>query len=175
MFYVKRGIQMALSALLALGFLGFIAGVAWAEGKDTSREVAFAAGKQVLAYLGRQGVILKPPSDFGGTLVLSRIRPDQVPSLPGMGFVRNPLKIQGGPAEANRVDDLGKMSVVYFNLTHDQYDAWRRDHLAIYYSQAEQGKWRKLPVEQAYKVGRRAWRITAQFEGLGLYGLGEVR
>lgn len=175
MFHVKREFIIVFSALLILAFLGFSPGTVWAQGKDTSREVTFTAGKQVLAWLGRQGVIMKPPAGFEGTLVLSRVHPDQVQGLPGMGFVRHPLKIQGGLDEANRVGDLRKKSVVYFNLTHDQYDAWRRDHLAVYYLQAEQGKWKKLPVEQAYKVGRRAWRITAQFEGLGLYGLGEVQ
>jgi hypothetical protein len=159
--------------LLILGFLlmfalvlGYSEPVKAAQKVTVTKPLVYQ--KPLDIFVGQGGVYF-PSSSYTGKAVLTRAEPINTKNLT---FTHRWLDIQLLDVNGKEIKSVYGYIYVYFNLNSDDYAAWKKDKLGIYYYDPAISKWVECPTSyvasKSSPYGRVSCMITQDF---GRYGI----
>ena len=163
----QKTILLILGLLLTFALiLGYSEPVKAAQKVTIAKPLVYQ--KPLDIFLGKGGVYF-PSSSYTGKAVLTRVEPINTKNLT---FTHRWLDIQLLDVKGKEIKSVSGYIYVYFNLNSDDYLAWKKENLSIYYYDPATAKWLECPTSyvasKSSAYGRVSCLITKDF---GRYGI----
>jgi len=163
----KKIILLVLGLLLMFALvLGYSEPVKAAQKVTITKPLEYQ--KPLDIFVGHGGVYF-PSSNYTGKAVLTRVEPINTKNLT---FTHRWLDIQLFDVKGKEIKSVYGYIYVYFNLNTEDYAAWKKEKLGIYYNDPATSKWVECPTyyvaSRSSPYGRASCMITKDF---GRYGI----
>ena len=163
----KKTILIILGLLLMFAFvLGYSQPVKAAQKGTITKPLVYQ--KSLDIFMGHGGVYF-PSSNYTGKAVLSRIEPINTKNLT---FTHRWLDIQLLDVKGKEIKSVSGYIYVYFNLNTDDYIAWKKEKLSIYYYDPATSNWVECPTyyfaNKSSPYGRVSTLIAKDFGRFGI-------
>ena len=163
----QKSILIILGLLLMFGFVLGYSQTVWAAQKvSVSKSLEYQ--KSLDIFLGKGGVYF-PSSNYTGKAVVTRS--DSV-NTDKLTFTHRWLDIQLLDVKGKEIKTVSGNIYVYFNLNVDDYLAWKKEKLSIYYFDPATSKWTECPTIYVAKsnspYGRVSTLIAKDFGRFGI-------
>jgi hypothetical protein len=137
----QKSILIILGLLLMFVFvLGYSQSVQAAQKDAITKSLVYQ--KPLDIFLGKGGVYF-PSSTYTGKAVVTRT---EAVNTKGLSFTHRWLDIQLFDVKGKEIKSITGYIYVYFNLNTDDYQAWKKEKLSIYYYDPATSKWTECPT-----------------------------
>ena len=163
----QKTILIILGLLLMFAFvLGTSQPVKAAQKETITKSLEYQ--KPLDIFMGRGGVYF-PSSAYTGKAVISRTEPVNTKNLT---FTHRWLDIQLYDVKGKEIKSVSGYIYVYFNLNADDYVAWKKEKLSIYYYDPTTSNWVEYPTyyfaSKSSPYGRVSTMIGKDFGRFGI-------